>query len=190
MTQRTTSCCVDSRQWHLTTPVYDTRAQIMAQIDCEDEAMKVRMAQDELEVLVADRDSAKHTLQIEAAKWLDLSRKAQDQKSPDDYKRELLEKSRGLDALKKEIEEEKSRNVMLRSRLKASQQAETRLKELKATIGTLKGLRASYNTEIAAQEASMRRKKTPHESFEELQSQLQEAQQRYQFLCASIDLLP
>lgn len=155
---------------------------IKSKIYIADEELKKRLVQEQLEIVTADRLAALQKLASATTNWNEVAKQALNLKSPDDYKRELLHSAKNIDALKRQVAEERSLNGNLSRQLEERKKAETRLKETRREVEQLKLLLASVQRDVATMEASIKSRSPSPDSADELRLQLREAQDQYAYL--------
>lgn len=141
------------------------------------------MMQEQLEIVAVDRLAVQQKLAAEIDKWNAVANQALNLKSPDDYKRELLQSAEKLDHLKRQVTEERALNIKLSRQLEERKRAEAQLRATRRDIEQLKNLLDCISRETTAQEV-LRSRSIPNEAqVHDLQLELEKAKQRYEYLC-------
>lgn len=155
----------------------------MWKIDVDDAECKLVRAKERLEEARRQTSALRKELDQELARQAELAKQVDEMKGPDDYKRELLEKRSMLDDTRKELEAEQNTAKKLSHLLSALEQARARSHELEKEIAPLKDMKTKLMKDIAAMEQKQAAR-TQQESIPQLQRELEEAQARFQYLCA------
>jgi len=148
------------------------------------EVVKGRV-KEQLEVSKRKRAEAISRLDAQEDRRTSLACEIQKLKSPEDYRLEMLACHDSLASKRKQLSEEQSLGSLLQSRLDELKRATESSTQLNTDISKLKQLRASVLTELATLERRHEANEPdPKSLIQTLQQQLQDAQDRFQYLCS------
>lgn len=149
----------------------------------------MRMAKIELEEKVAQRTILEQEIELAITKQCELTEEVQKLMSPDDYKQKLLDQQTHIATLKKEIQQELKIKTSLTTKIETLKNAETQLSVIKSDIQKLKNIKTGLLSEMAGLEKEASKSSSSAATEMEIRKELEEAQQRYQYLCAHLSII-